>query len=150
MPELDSHTPSPSNPNPLESEFSPWHACGPDYERYSAAMKRCSHLRLVGATCRLAPGRTDTDAAARQWQQYFGIKRDGSDLIFTNARLRFVPGVEGQSEGLESIVIAVKGKPRLEGILQNVKRKGLCGDGWTNLLGVKWYFVLESETGSKL
>ncbi|UPX20536.1 uncharacterized protein EKO05_0010765 [Ascochyta rabiei] len=34
MPELDSHTPSTNNPTPLESRFSPWHACGSDHKVY--------------------------------------------------------------------------------------------------------------------
>jgi len=145
MPELDSHTPSPSNPTPLESTYSPWHACGPDYATYSAGMKRCSHLRLIGASCRLAPGQSDTEAAALQWQEYFGVKREGSDLVFTNARLKFAPGVQGQSEGLESITIEVAGKDRFAKMLDIVSKEGLCGDGWTNMLGVKWYFVLRQE-----
>ncbi|KAK5191388.1 hypothetical protein LTR96_009893 [Exophiala xenobiotica] len=151
MPELDSHTPSPSNPTPLASPHSPWHACGPDYASYSSAMKRCSHLRLLSATCRLAPGQTDqsdTEAAAQQWEEYFGITRQNSDLVFTNARLKFVPGVPGgqsQSEGLESITIQVTGKDRFAKMLDMVSKEGLCGDGWTNMLGIKWYFVLSEE-----
>lgn len=31
MAELDSHTPGPDNHTPLDTHFSPWHACGPDY-----------------------------------------------------------------------------------------------------------------------
>lgn len=143
MPELDSHKPSATNPTPLESPFSPWHACGGDYEMYSAAMKRCSHLKLVGATLRLAAGKTDVEAAAQQWQDYFGVRRSGNELIFTNARLKFVQGVEGQPEGLESLTIQVKGKARLDRMLKVVESEGLCGDGWTNLLGVKWYFVCD-------
>ncbi|KIX04179.1 uncharacterized protein Z518_07733 [Rhinocladiella mackenziei CBS 650.93] len=149
MPELDSHKPSPSNPTPLESVFSPWHACGPDYDKYSAAMKRCSHLRLLSATCRLAPGRTDTESAAEQWRGYFGVEKHGSELIFTNARLKFVPGVEGLSEGLESITLEVTGKQRFQKMLEIVAREGLCGDGWTNLLGVKWLFVPKDEDGGE-
>ncbi len=153
MPELDSHRPSPQNPTPLESPFSPWHACGSDFDRYSAAMRRCSHLKLVGATCRLAPSRpkkTDVEQAAQQWQDYFGVEREGNDrLKFTNARLTFVPGVEGLPEGLESITIAVKGKNRLDKLLEVVSREGLCGDGWTNLLGLRWYFVLQEEDAEK-
>lgn len=145
MPELDSHTPSPQNPTPLDSPSSPWHACGSDYDRYSAAMKRCSHLKLLAATCRLAPGQTDVEAAARQWQGYFGIASHGSELAFTNARLRFVPGVDGLPEGLESISIQVRGRERLEKMLDLVRKEGLCGDGWANLLGVKWYFTLEGD-----
>ncbi|KAK5100801.1 hypothetical protein LTR70_001298 [Exophiala xenobiotica] len=38
MPEFDSRKVSPTNPTPLESTYSPWHACGPDYERYSAGV----------------------------------------------------------------------------------------------------------------
>src|SRR6266498_2684348 len=66
MPELDSHTPTPQNPDPLTSRFSPWHACGPDYEAYSAGMKRAFHLHLIGVTLRLAPHDTDIEAAAKQ------------------------------------------------------------------------------------
>lgn len=156
MPELDSHRPSPSNPTPLESPFSPWHACGSDYERYSAGMKRCSHLRLVSAACRLAPRNTDPEAAAQQWQDYFGVEKRGSELAFTNARLKFLPGADGQQEGLESITIEVRGKTRFDKLLDAVSKEGLCGDGWTNLLGLKWYFTLkedekeEGERSSKL
>ncbi|ETI20359.1 hypothetical protein G647_08393 [Cladophialophora carrionii CBS 160.54] len=145
MPELDSHAPSSTNPTPLESTFSPWHACGTEYEKYSSGMRRCSHLKLLGATLRLAPGQTDVQAAAQQWQDYFGVRREGSQLMFTNARLSFVPGVEGEAEGLESITVEVKGKKRFEGMLDIARKEGLCGDGWTNLLGVKWYFVLRED-----
>ncbi|OQV03252.1 hypothetical protein CLAIMM_08318 [Cladophialophora immunda] len=149
MPELDSHAPSATNPTPLESPFSPWHACGEDYARYSAGMKRCAHLKLVRATLRLAPGQTDVAAAAQQWQDYFGVEKQGSELVFTNARLNFVPGVDGLPEGLESITIEVQGKERLAKMLDVVSKEGLCGDGWTNLLGVKWFFVLKGEGEGK-
>src|SRR3954451_13823064 len=66
MPELDSHTSSRDNPDPLGFRFSPWHAAGADYDSYSAGMKRCSHLHMVGAVCRLALGVTDTIGAARR------------------------------------------------------------------------------------
>ncbi|KIW62524.1 hypothetical protein PV04_10691 [Phialophora macrospora] len=145
MPELDSHAPSPTNPTPLDSAFSPWHACGPEHEKYLSGMRRCSHLKLLNATLRLAPGQTDVQAAAQQWQDYFGVRRDGSQLAFTNASLRFIPGVDGQPEGLESITIEVKGKKRFEDMLEIVSKEGLCGDGWADLLGVKWYFVLRED-----
>ncbi|KIW76587.1 hypothetical protein Z517_09031 [Fonsecaea pedrosoi CBS 271.37] len=145
MPELDSHTPSATNSTPLESPFSPWHACGSDYPKYSAGMRRRAHLKLVRAVLRLAPGQTDVHAAAQQWQDYFGVERRGSELVFTNARLSFVPGVEGSPEGLESITIAVQGKERLDKMLRVVSDEGLCGNGWTNMLGVKWYFELQGE-----
>lgn len=148
MPELDSHTPSASNPTPLASPYSPWHACGPDYAHYSSAMKRRSHLRLLGATLRLSPGQSDTEAAAQQWQDYFGVERDGSELVFTNAKLKFVPGVEGLAEGLESITIQVKGKDRYNRMLDIASKEGLCGNGWTNILGIKWYFILKDEEQS--
>ncbi|KEF55193.1 uncharacterized protein A1O9_08847 [Exophiala aquamarina CBS 119918] len=147
MPELDSHTPSATNPTPLASPYSPWHACGPDYPHYSSAMKRRSHLRLLGATLRLAPGQSDTEGAARQWQDYFGIGRARSDLVFTNAKLKFVPGVDGLPEGLESITIEVKGKDIFDKMLDIASKEGLCGDGWVNMLGVKWYFILKDEKG---
>ncbi len=149
MPELDSHAPSPSNPTPLESTFSPWHACGPEYERYSAAMRRCSHLKLAGVTLRLGPGQTDVEGATRQWHDFFGINREENQLLFTNANLKFVAGVVGQPEGLESITIQVKGKKRLEKVLERASKEGACGDGWVNLLGLKWYFVLEDNEGQQ-
>lgn len=112
-------------------------------------MKRRSHLKLLGATLRLAPGRSDTEGAARQWQDYFGIGRDISDLIFTNAKLEFVPGVEGLAEGLESITIEVKGKDRFDKMLDIASKEGLCGDGWVNMLGIKWFFILkDGEEGA--
>jgi hypothetical protein len=147
MPELDSHARSSANPTPLETQFSPWHACGPEYEKYAAGMRRCSHLKLLGVTLRLAPGQSDVEGAAQQWQEYFGIRREKGGLLFTNSRLEFVPGVEGQPEGLESITIEVKGKKRFDKMLEIVSKEGLCGDGWTNLLGVKWYFVLKEDDG---
>ena len=150
MPELDSHTPSRDNPDPLGSRFSPWHAAGADYNSYSAGMKRCSDLRLVGAVCRLAPGIADTVAAARRWEEIFGVPRVRDELVFTNARVRFVPGVEGNLEGLESITIAVEGEERMAGILDRARKEGLCGDGWINMVGVKWYFVHAGDAGSRV
>lgn len=149
MPELDSHARSATNPTPLESPYSPWHACGPDYPQYSAAMRRRSHLRLLGVTLRLSPGRSDTDAAAQQWQDYFGVEKNGSALQFTNTTLKFVPGVEGLAEGLESITIGVKGRDRYRRVLDLVSREGLHGDGFANMLGIKWYFILEDEHGQE-
>ena len=153
MPELDSHTPSPSNPTPLTSRFSPWHAAGPNYTAYSAAMQRAAAaaLHLVGAVCRLAPGDSATDsaaAAARRWEAVFGVPRRGSELEFTNARVRFVSGEEGLVEGLESITVAVEGEERMAGILERARREGVrVGDGWVEMVGVRWYFVLVSGDG---
>ncbi|KIW14451.1 hypothetical protein PV08_07235 [Exophiala spinifera] len=151
MPELDSHATTAQNPSPL-AEYSPWHACGPGsyYPVYSAAMRRNSHLRLVGATLRLSPdhGVTTPHAAARKWHDLFGIPYQDDELIFTNSRVRFLPASPGQPEGLESITIQVTGKPRFDNLLKRVADEGLCGDGWTNMLGVKWYFVLKDESDS--
>jgi hypothetical protein len=140
MPELDSHPTTPSNSDPLKNPFSPWHACGPDYENYSALMKKHSDLHLVGALLRLAPGEVDTEAASRQWEQIFGVGMSRDLLAFTNARMGFVRGEEGKKEGLDSITISVEGKDRLEGILQRAKEEGLCGDGCINMCGVRWFF----------
>jgi hypothetical protein len=145
MPELDSHAPSLTNPTPLDSKFSPWHACGAEYERYSAGMKRCAHLRLQSVTLRLAPGQTDVQGAAQQWQDYFGVQRQNDRLHFTNAHVQFAKGEYGKSEGLENIVVEVAGQKRFDRLLETVRQEGLCGDGWTDLLGVKWYFVLKRE-----
>jgi len=129
MPELDSHHPSPTNPDPLKSSFSPWHACGPDYSSYSAGMKRCSHLRLISAICRLAPGDLDTQAAAQQWEQLFGVPRERVELAFTNMRMKFMKCGDGEVEGLESITIAVEGEERFNAMLDAAREEGLCGDG---------------------
>jgi hypothetical protein len=142
MPELDSQSPSSKNPEPLKSRFSPWHACGTNYSSYSAGMKRCSHLRLVSVVCRLAPGDVDTQAAVRQWEELFGVPRVRDELAFTNAWMKFIQGREGEAEGLESITIAVEGEERFNAILDAAREESLCGDGWINMLGIKWYFVL--------
>lgn len=144
MPELDSHATSPENPDPL-SEFSPWHTCGPmsAYPTYSSAMRRNSHLKLIGATLRLSSGDKDPSDAARQWHEMFGIPRQNDELIFTNSRLEFLPADPNKREGLESVTIQVKGRAKFDRILKKVADHGLCGDGWTNMLGIKWYFVLD-------
>lgn len=143
MPELDAHQPNETNPTPLTTRFSPWHACGPlaSYPSYSAIMKRHSDLHLVGAVLRLAAGDSETEAASRQWEEIFGVPRSRDLLAFTNARIGFIRGEEGEREGLVSITIAVEGKERFQGILQRASNAGLCGDGWINMCGVRWYFV---------
>jgi len=142
MPELDSHRPSKENPKPLTSPFSPWHACGSDYKAYSAIMKRNTHLQLSGLVCRLAPGDVRHEDAPRQWEDMFGVARSRDLLAFTNARLGFMRGEEGKPEGLVSITIGVTGQETLKGILDRASKEGLCGDGWINMLGVKWYFYV--------
>jgi len=147
MPELDSHSPTPSNTAPLKDRFSPWHACGKDYAGYSKVMKRYSDLHLEGALLRLAPGDVDTEGAARQWRDIFGVDMSRDLLAFTNARMGFVRGVEGEKEGLQSITVGVNGRERFDAILKGASEEGLCGDGWINMCGIKWYFVLRSEKG---
>ena len=153
MPELDSHTASASNPNPLRDQYSPWHPCGDDYQAYSAGMKRCSHLKYRSVTLRLAPGNSDTEGAAQQWERIFGVQREKSKLVFTNAELNFVAGSPDQPEGLESTTIEVSNRQKLELMLEVARKEGLCGDGWVDLLGIKWHFVLKDandKTTSKL
>lgn len=145
MPELDSHRVTAHNPNPIGDRFSPWHACGSDFESYSAGMKRQGDLQFVSATCRLQPGDNDTAGAARQWEALFGVSRapEPFSLVFSNMKLSFVNWQEGELEGLESITIAVTGADRFDRILDRASKEGLCGDGWINMLGVKWFFELE-------
>ncbi|KAF2117345.1 hypothetical protein BDV96DRAFT_571935 [Lophiotrema nucula] len=152
MAELDSHTPSPNNPTPLKSRFSPWHACGSDHKVYYPGMKRTSHLTLEGCILRLAPGEQDHEAASRQWEEIFGVPRSRDLLAFTNARLGFVPGREGETEGLVSITVGVNGKENLNGILERASKEGLCGNGWIDMCGIKWFFVLtgHGETNTRL
>ncbi|TVY46448.1 hypothetical protein LOCC1_G005653, partial [Lachnellula occidentalis] len=149
IPELDSHPPSRTNPTPLQTRFSPWHACGPltSYPAYSAGMKRHSDLLLISAACRLAPGDADVEGAARQWEDVFGVvrgKRQGEGASeFVNARLGFIPGMRGEAEGLVQICIGVQGTIALSGILDRAKRIGVLGrDGAVQMLGVRWDFVL--------
>ncbi|KAF2432899.1 hypothetical protein EJ08DRAFT_608169 [Tothia fuscella] len=140
MPELDSHPTTPSNPSPLTDPFSPWHACGKDHTAYSALMKKYSDIHLSGVLLRLAPGQTDTEAASRYWQDTFGVGMSRDLLAFTNARMGFVRGVEGRSEGLESITIGVDGVGRLEGIWEKARREGVAREGYVEMCGVKWFF----------
>ena len=153
MPELDSHRPTPSNPTPLESPFSPWHACGPDYESYSAAMARISHLQMLEATCRLAPGNTtttttkDPEEAARKWQTMFGVERDGNTSAFSNMRLRFIRGRRGKPEGLESITVGIKGRKTYQDVLRRAGDANVLHNGRARMLGIDWHFVaLDDES----
>ncbi|KAF2200301.1 hypothetical protein GQ43DRAFT_432638 [Delitschia confertaspora ATCC 74209] len=149
IPELDSHDITTDDPKPLTARFLPWHACGPNYKAYYSGMQRSSHFSLEGAVCRLEPGDVGHEAAAKQWEDIFGVTRSRDLLAFTNARLGFIRGLEGQPEGLASITVGVNGKDKLAGILERASEKGLCGDGWINMIGVKWYFVLTGVGDSK-
>jgi hypothetical protein len=63
--------------------------------------------------------------------------------------MSFTSGKKGKPEGLESITIAVEGEQRMAGILDRAREEGLCGDGWINMVGVKWYFVPADGDGNR-
>lgn len=149
MPELDSHAPGPNNPTPLTSRFSPWHACGSNYQAYSSGMKRSEHLTLEGCVLRLQSGDSGHEEAARQWEELFGVARSRDLLAFTNARLGFIPGREGHTEGLTSITLGVNSQDKLEAILGRARDTGICGNGWVEMCGVKWHLVLTGRGESK-
>lgn len=152
MAELDSHAPTAGNPTPLRTRFSPWHACGSEYNSYAAAMKRTAGLTLQGCVLRLAPGDSDHEAAARQWEDIFGVVRNRDLLAFTNARMGFVPGREGLHEGLVSITVGVDGLDKLEAIRARAKDAGVYGPEGIVMCGVQWHFSLtgHGELASKL
>jgi hypothetical protein len=148
MAELDSHVAGPANPNPLGTRFSPWHACGPASEGYMRGMEQTAHLALEGCVLRLEPGDAGDEAAARQWEQTFGVSRSQDGLAFTNARLSFVPGQEGFAEGLVSITVGVQGKHNYDAILERARAAGIYGHGdgdgggGIEMCAIKWYFTL--------
>lgn len=152
MPELDSHIPLPSNPEPLATRFSPWHACGPSstYGTYSPGMRRNGDLHLVGATLRLRSGETDTQAAAEYWEKTFGVKKINDSSQFINATMEFIPGDNYKAEGIVRITIGVEGTRRLEEILWRARVEGVNVDnqGFLEMLGIKWKFLLiEQQRG---
>jgi hypothetical protein len=152
MPELDSHAKTSSNPNPLQDRFSPWHACGKDYPSYSAGMKRHASLSLLGCVLRLAPGDYDAELGSKQWEDMFGIARSRDLLAFTNSRIGFIPGREGEPEGLVSITVGVKGQKSVEDIYERARGIGLSIEqGGIAMVGVRWFFSnMGEEKGSKL
>lgn len=151
MPELDSHKPREDNPTPLLSPFSPWHPCGHDYGSYAAAMSRCSHLQLLAANCRLAPGDADTEGAARRWKDIFWVRQEGSELEFTNSRLRFSRGDPAMPDGLQSITVGIRGRGMYEEVLARARRENVYRDGRAHMLGVEWDLVLlDEKSESKL
>jgi len=151
MPEIDSVYPTPSCPTPVTTPISPWGALGPSARAplYLAAMEHASYLRLVGVILRLEPSDHDTIGAARQWEETFGVVRRNDLLCYTNARMGFVAGIKGQSDGIHSITLAVDGKERLDRMLWAATEEGICGDGWVNMLGVRWYFIEARAAAAK-
>lgn len=152
MPELDSHVPTDAWPTPHAAAISPWGALGPAARAplYMAAMRDAAHLRLVGVVLRLAPDDADTLGAARQWEGTFGVVRVGDGLRFTNARMGFVAGVRGESEGIQSVTVAVEGRERLERMVWAAKNEGVFDErGFAKMVGVRWYFVEAGESAAK-
>jgi len=150
MPELDSMAPTPDFPRPMAERFGPWGACGPDFESYGAGMRKSAHLRLQDVRLRLAPGDGDTAGAVAQWTEVFGVPTSDGDLAFTNATMGFVKGEQGKPEGLDLITVQVHGKEKFDAILQRASEEGLCGNGWINLCGVRWYFEVADQPKGKL
>lgn len=148
IPELDQHMAEADNPTPLTSRFSPWHACGLSYRKYSDGMRQSEHLSLEGCILQLEPGDVEHEAAARQWEEIFGIAKSRDLLAFTNARLGFIPGKEGQAGGLVSITVGVGDKLELDGILQRAREVGLYEDHQIKMCGILWYFVLTGYSKS--
>jgi len=149
LPELDSHTPSTTNPEPVVTRFSPWHACGPEsnYNTYSSGMRRNGDLHLLDATLRLAPGETDTQKAALQWETIFGVQKNKESIEFTNAKIGFIKGEEGKVDGIVNVTIGVEGERRLTEIIWRAKFQGIAlnESGCLDMLGVEWRFVLVDE-----
>ncbi|EGE78919.2 hypothetical protein, variant [Blastomyces dermatitidis ATCC 18188] len=148
IPELDSHEATPANPEPVTSRFAPWHACGPDYASYSKGNE--AYCRPASGRCHL-PSSTGRRGHRRRIEavggETFGIPGDPGHLQFTNARMRFLPGMEGKSEGFTDVSIAVRGEERHKGIFDRAREVGLpSGDGWVEMLGCRWHFVSASGT----
>jgi hypothetical protein len=146
MPELDTMWPSTEHPDPMAEAMSPWHGFPGNFEDYLPAMKRTRHLQIVNVKLRLAPGESDVHGAAKGWRDIFGVPLIGNTLVFSNATMEFLEGASGVREGLESVTLNVEGKTNFDNILNRASEEGLCGDGWINLCGIKWYFVYIGET----
>ncbi|KAF2674494.1 hypothetical protein BT63DRAFT_419784 [Microthyrium microscopicum] len=145
MPELDTMWPSKEFPEMLDTAVSPWHGFPGDFGVYSKEMRRTAHMKIAKVTFRLKEGDDDILGAVKGWRDIFGVPLVGTTSVFTNATMEFLPGEKGRREGLESVTITVEGKKDFEGILKRASEEGLCGDGWINLCGVKWYFVYAGE-----
>jgi hypothetical protein len=146
IPEVDSIKPTDQWPSPVSTRISPTISLGPmdRAPTYLSEMRTSSGLRLQTVILRLEPGDADTIAAAKQWENMFGVPRNGHVLIFTNATIGFVPGEAGKPAGIDGITIAITGKNRWERICRTAQVEGLLGDkGYVNMLGVKWYLLLE-------
>jgi hypothetical protein len=152
IPELDAHAPTPAFPDPVAAPFSPWHAVELPLAQYAPAMERAAGLQIRGLLCRLEVGDGDVGGAVGRWRDVFGTPTRGERVVFTNAELGFLPGMEGKRPGLERVTIAVRGQKKFDAILDAAREEGICGDGWINMCGVEWVFeyVGESEMKSKM
>ena len=107
-------------------------------------MKRHADIYFLGAALRLKPGEEDIQGAAKQWEDVLGVKAQGAEVVFTNARMGFVKGVEGEAEGIVEIRIGVEGKERLRGIFERAREEALKIDereGAVDMLGVTFLFI---------
>jgi hypothetical protein len=66
-----------------------------------------------------------------------------------NAKMGFMKGEKGRTDGIVDITIGVEGKRRLEEILWRAKFEDLALDESDSLsmLGVKWRFILVDQQG---
>jgi hypothetical protein len=88
--------------------------------------------------------------AVEQWENIFGVRRDGEEVLFTNARMGFIQGDDGKADGIVDIMIGVEGKRRLEEILWRAKFEGLTLTKYGfEMLGINWQFVLIEQGGGK-
>ncbi|KAH6679096.1 hypothetical protein B0J14DRAFT_579997 [Halenospora varia] len=152
IPELDSHHTSSSNPNPLKDPLSPWHTLGPpsNHPKHSQVMKKYFHLHILSATCRLTPGDDDIVGATRQWENLFGVPRGDTkgECQFTNAKLIFLPGREGEKDGLIEVCIGAETDAQLTDINVRAKANGVLNeDGQVEMIGIRWKFILFQNQG---
>ncbi|KAH8684263.1 hypothetical protein BGZ60DRAFT_367492 [Tricladium varicosporioides] len=152
IPELDSHRPSSSNPNPLEDPFSPWHALGPpsNHSQHSQVMKKYSYLHMLSVTCRLTPGDDDIVNATGQWGNLFGVRRGDAkgECQFINAKLTFLPGREGEKDGLVEVCIGVENDAQLADIMVRAKANGVLNeDSQVEIIGIRWKFISFQNQG---
>jgi len=139
----------------LEKRMGRWHACGTDWKRYSGIMERRTRLGFRGVVCRLDEGESDTEHAARRWEEVFVDSRKGNTIQFWGGvELEFLAGEKGKREGIEIIKLDVDGKQRLDELLERAGKEGLkrVSENSIEMLGIIWVFLLrgQNETRSRL
>jgi hypothetical protein len=118
-------------------------------DSYISGMQRAQHLALEGCVLRLRPGDVAHEDAARQWEETFGVARSRDLLAFTNAKIGFTSGREGQHGGLVSITIGVQGRDKYDAICKRASDAGIHRDGCILMCGIKWYLILLGQGKSK-